>query len=146
MTRYGFNFQWLFRRDDEAPDNNARRIRSQGARPRRGSARADLPCSYDGRWWDFQGLREFCTPWREVAARGVSVHIGEFGCFAATSDDVAVRWFADLLAAFREFRWGWALWEFEGPFGVVGHGREGAHFEPHDGYLVDRRLLDLLTP
>ncbi|GAA1815251.1 hypothetical protein GCM10009682_40420 [Luedemannella flava] len=104
------------------------------------------PCSYDGRWWDFQGLREFCTPWREVAARGVSVHIGEFGCFAATSDDVAVRWFADLLAAFREFRWGWALWEFEGPFGVVGHGREGAHFEPHDGYLVDRRLLDLLTP
>jgi endoglucanase len=104
------------------------------------------PCEYDGRWWDFQGLRDFYTPWREVAARGVPVHIGEFGCFAATPDDVAVRWFADLLAVFREFRWGWALWEFEGPFGVVGHGRQGARFEPLDGFDVDRRLLDLLTP
>ena len=109
-----------------------------------GHAGADLPVDYDGRWWDRDGLREFYAPWREVEAMGVPVHVGEFGCYEKTPDDVARAWFADLFAVFAEFGWGYALWEFEGPFGIVGHSRPGATFENKDGYLVDRNLLELM--
>ena len=51
---------------------------------------------------------------------------------------------ADLLDIYREFGWGYALWNFQGPFGIVGHGRAGARMEPVAGYLVDRDMLDLL--
>jgi endoglucanase len=41
-------------------------------------------------------------------------------------------------------RWGFALWNFEGPFGIVAHGRPGARFERRGDYLVDIDLLELL--
>jgi endoglucanase len=102
------------------------------------------PCDYDGRHWDPAGLREFYAPWRALEAAGVPVHVGEFGCYEHTPDEVARAWFADLFAAFRDFGWGFALWEFAGPFGIVGHHRPGAVFEQRDGFLVDRNLLDLM--
>ena len=102
------------------------------------------PCEYDGRWWDRDGLREFYQPWRDLEAMGVPVHVGEFGCYERTPDDVAQAWFTDLFGVFKEFGWGFGLWEFEGPFGIIGHGRPGAHFEARDGFMVDRRLLDLM--
>ena len=55
-----------------------------------------------------------------------------------------MRWFTDLLGLFREYRWGYALWEFKGPFGIVAHGRPGAVYEELYGYKVDRPLLELL--
>jgi endoglucanase len=102
------------------------------------------PCQDGQRRWDLAGLREFYAPWRAVAAQGVTVHIGEFGCYERTPDDVARRWLADLLTVFAEQRWGYALWNFAGPFGVVGHGRPGATLAEFDGWRVDRHLLDLL--
>lgn len=102
------------------------------------------PCSYDGRWWDIDGLRSFYAPWRALEASGVPVHVGEFGCYEKTPDDIARGWFADLFTVFREFGWGYALWEFSGPFGIVDHHRPGAVFEQLDGFPVDRRLLDLM--
>lgn len=68
----------------------------------------------------------------------------EFGCYEQTHDDVAQAWFTDLFSVFQEFGWGFGLWEFEGPFGIIGHRRRGSHFESRDGFLVDRRLLDLM--
>lgn len=102
------------------------------------------PVRYEGRWWDRDGLREFYRPWRELEALGVPVHVGEFGCYERTPDEVAQAWFADLFAVYAEFGWGYALWEFEGPFGIVGHSRPGARFEELDGFRVDRTLLDLM--
>jgi len=99
---------------------------------------------YEGRAWSVDDLRAFYDPWRAVERAGAAVHIGEFGCYRNTPNADALRWFADLLGLFREFGWGFALWNFEGPFGIVGHGRPGARFEPRDGYLVDVDLLDLL--
>jgi endoglucanase len=102
------------------------------------------PCDYDGRRWDRAGLRDFYQPWRDLETQGVPVHVGEFGCYEQTPDDVAQAWFTDLFGVFKEFGWGFGLWEFEGPFGIVGHERPGAVFEKKDGFLVDRRLLDLM--
>ena len=99
---------------------------------------------WQGRTWDRSALRDSYRPWREVEQRGVRIHIGEFGCFKHTPDEVALRWLADMLSVYREFGWGCALWQFKGAFGIVEHGRPGARMETIDGYCVDRRLLDLL--
>ena len=72
------------------------------------------------------------------------IHIGEFGCFNQTPNDDAMRWFRDLFGLYQEFGWGWAMWNLEGPFGIIGHGRRGARIETWHGYPVDRELLDLM--
>lgn len=99
---------------------------------------------WDGEVWDADTLREFYRPWREVEAQGVEVHVGEFGCFNQTPNADALRWLSDLFFLWREFGWGWAMWNFEGAFGIIGHGREGARFETMDGYEVDADLWHLM--
>ena len=96
-----------------------------------------------GRYWDADTLRHAYKPWRDLEDRGVPIHIGEFGCFNHTPNDVALRWFADLLALFEEYKWGYSLWNFTGSFGIIDHGRPGTVYEEIDGYRVDRALLDL---
>lgn len=99
---------------------------------------------WDGKAWDRDVLRDFYQPWREVEAQGVTVHIGEFGCFNHTPNDVALAWFNDLFAIYKEFGWGYGMWNFEGDFGIVNHGRPGTTYENIDGYPVDRQLLELM--
>lgn len=99
---------------------------------------------WQGRIWDREALRASYRPWREVEAQGTRIHIGEFGCFKHTPNEIALRWFQDVLGIYREFGWGYALWQFQGPFGIVDHERPGAVYESIHGYRVDRALLDLL--
>jgi len=98
---------------------------------------------FEGKIWNKATLREFYQPWRDLEAKGTPVHIGEFGCYSKTPQAVALRWFADLLSLYREFGWGYSLWNFKGPFGIIDHGRPGTKYEMWHGYPVDRALLDL---
>lgn len=97
-----------------------------------------------GRVWNRDSLREFYQPWREIEAAGTRVHIGECGCYNKTPNDIALRWFSDLFGLYKEFGWGFALWNFAGDFGIVEHGRPGTRYEELHGFKVDRELLDLL--
>ncbi len=99
---------------------------------------------WDGRLWDKAGLVEFYQPWRDVEALGRPIHIGEMGCYNKTSNDLALRWFGDLLRIFKDFRWGFSFWNFDGPFGIIEHGRAGANYQHMDGYNVDVDLLALM--
>jgi endoglucanase len=99
---------------------------------------------WQGRRWDRATLRDSYKAWREMETRGTRILIGEFGCFNRTPNGIAMRWLADLLSVYREFGWGYALWHFKGPFGIIEHGRAGARLEPAAGYQVDLALLDLL--
>lgn len=99
---------------------------------------------YAGARWGLPELRAFYEPWRAVERSGATIHIGEFGCYNKTPNADALRWFGDLFGLFREFGWGYAMWQFEGPFGIVGHGRSGARIEQRDGYAVDVDLLELM--
>jgi endoglucanase len=99
---------------------------------------------YQGRTWNRAALRDSYAAWREVERTGAHIHIGEFGCFNRTPNDVAMRWLSDLLGIFNEFEWGYAMWGFKGAFGIIDHGRAGARMENLSGYNVDRALLDLL--
>ncbi|MFP4107274.1 MAG: glycoside hydrolase family 5 protein [Phycisphaerae bacterium] len=98
---------------------------------------------WDRKRWSRDTLEEFYRPWRKVEEKGTPIHIGEFGCYRRTPNDVALAWLADLFGVFRGYGWGYALWNFEGPFGIINHGRSGARVERIDGYEVDRDLLDL---
>ena len=98
---------------------------------------------WNGKTWNRDTLRQFYAPWRDLERKGVSVHVGEFACYSKTPNDVALRWFEDLLGIFRGFGWGYAFWEFKGPFGIVEHGRPGTVYEEWRGLKVDRKLLDL---
>ena len=99
---------------------------------------------WQGRTWDRAALQDSYRPWRDVESRGARIHIGEFGCFKHTPNDSAMRWFTDMLGIYKEFGWGYAMWNFQGPFGIIEHGRPGANFESICGYHVDRALLNLI--
>ncbi len=99
---------------------------------------------WEGKVWNRSQILDYYQPWRDLASQGVNVHIGEFGCYEFTPQDVALRWFADLFSVFKELKWGYSMWNFEGAFGIIGHKRPGAVFEEFDGYRVDRHLLDLM--
>jgi endoglucanase len=113
-----------------------------------GSAGLTVPdypgLAWEGKRWGKETLREFYQPWRDVEASGVKVHIGECGCFNRTPNDVAMRWFTDIFGLYREFGWGFSLWNFDGPFGIIEHGRPGVVYDSYHGYKVDRALLDLI--
>lgn len=100
--------------------------------------------AFNGKVWNQDTLREVYQPWREVEAQGVKIHIGEMGCYNRLPNAVALAWFKDLLGLFHELGWGFAFWNFEGPFGIVEHGRADARYEMVHGYKVDRELLDLI--
>lgn len=109
---------------------------------------ADVPTYpdivYDGIKWNRDTLCEFFDPWREVEAKGREVHAGEFGCYNKTPNDVALAWLSDLMGVWKEFGWGYSMWNFEGPFGIINHGRPDARYEQIMGYDVDRDLLNLM--
>ena len=44
----------------------------------------------------------------------------------------------------KEFGWGYAMWNFQGPFGIIEHRRPAAKLETIAGYQVDRALLNLM--
>ncbi|MFM9873881.1 MAG: glycoside hydrolase family 5 protein [Fimbriimonadaceae bacterium] len=98
---------------------------------------------WEDRIWQRDTFDEFFQPWRDVAAQGVQVHIGECGCYDKTPEPVAKRWMTHMFEFFRSQGWGYGLWNFVGPFGIIGHARD-AKFEEMDGYLVDRELLEIL--
>jgi aryl-phospho-beta-D-glucosidase BglC (GH1 family) len=102
------------------------------------------PCEYNGQWWDFDALWEFYGPWRDVQAKGRPIHIGEFGCYKYTDNEVALKWFRDLFEIYRRSGWGYSLWEFDGNFGIANHNRPGVRYESFEGLNVDRQLLDLM--
>jgi aryl-phospho-beta-D-glucosidase BglC (GH1 family) len=85
--------------------------------------------NYKGKHWGRDDIREFYRPWREVERMGRPIHVGEFGCYNKTPNADALRWFEDVFGLWREFGWGYAMWNFAGPFGIVDHGRPGARFE-----------------
>ncbi len=98
------------------------------------------PSQLDRAW-----LRDTCYgAWREAQTAGLGVMIGEMGAFRHTPHPVVLRWMEDLLVTAQGENWGWALWEFRGPFGVLDSQRADVTYERWEGHALDRRLLDLL--
>jgi hypothetical protein len=48
------------------------------------------------------------------------------------------------MSVYKELGWGYAMWNFKGPFGIVEHGRPGVKYTDMDGFKVDKELLDTM--
>jgi len=99
----------------------------------------------EGDVWDKERLRkEQIAPWKKLEAEGVGVHVGEWGPFNQTPHQVALAWMRDQLELWQEAGWGWAMWNFRGPFGPLDSGRADVKYEDFRGHKLDREMLKVL--
>jgi len=103
------------------------------------------PLRADGKVWDRDtALRSEVKPWAELQTRGMGVMVGEFGAYNRTPHPVMLAWMRERLQLWRDAGWGWALWNFRGPFGIIDSGRKDVSYERWRGTWLDRQMLGLL--
>ena len=88
--------------------------------------------------------KRLIEPWQALAAQGVGVVVGEWGAFNHTPHAVVLAWMRDCLDNWRPAGFGWALWNFRGPFGVLDSERKDVAYESFKGHRLDRKMLELL--
>jgi aryl-phospho-beta-D-glucosidase BglC (GH1 family) len=88
--------------------------------------------------------KRMVAPWQELAAKGVGVHVGEWGAYNQTPHAVALAWMTDCLANWKAAGFGWALWNLRGSFGILDSDRKDVKYETFKGHKLDRQMLDLL--
>jgi hypothetical protein len=75
----------------------------------------------------------------------IAMMVQEFGVYNKTPHTVVVDFISDLSKFFKENNIGWALWNFNGSFGILNSDRTDCTYEPYQGYKLDRQLLNALN-
>ena len=101
------------------------------------------PSLVDNRWI-FEMPEKTLEKFDWVAKRGYPVMIGEFGCYNKISHETCLKWMEHCLKLWKERNLGWALWNLDGPFGILDSGRTDVDYEDFHGHKLDRKMLDLL--
>ncbi|HET6556363.1 MAG TPA: cellulase family glycosylhydrolase [Prolixibacteraceae bacterium] len=78
-------------------------------------------------------------------ANQIPFMVQEFGVYNKTPYQVTIDFLTDLSAFLAENNIGWALWNFNGSFGILNSGRSDCPYESYQGYSLDRKMLDILT-
>jgi aryl-phospho-beta-D-glucosidase BglC (GH1 family) len=91
-----------------------------------------------------QTLIDYLKPWLEISAKGETVFVGEWGCYNKTPHPVAMAWMKSWLEQWKKARFGWALWNFRGSFGILDSDRKDVQYEDWHGHKLDREMLRLL--
>ncbi len=105
------------------------------------------PLQYRGQLYDQAWLRKrYVNPWKTLQAKGVGVHVGEWGIVETVPHNVALAWMEECLRLWKEVGWGWALWNFRGEhgFGFLDTHRKDVRYENFHGHRLDRKMLELL--
>lgn len=99
----------------------------------------------DGKLWDKAALKvKLIDSWKPLVDKGVSVHVGEWGCYNKTPHDLTLTWMRDILSLWKEAGWGHAMWNLKGTFGVLNSERADVKYEDFRGHKLDRAMLELL--
>lgn len=107
--------------------------------------RPTWPLKDHGKTTDRQSLSRDCIePWKKLEAKGVGVHVGEWGAFNKTPHDVVLAWARDFLGLWKDAGWGWAMWNFRGGFGILDSDRTDVVYEDFRSHKLDRKFLSLL--
>ena len=88
--------------------------------------------------------KNMVEPWQALAAKGVGVHVGEWGSHNQTPHAVALAWMCDCLENWQAAGFGWALWNLRGSFGVLDSERKDVAYETFKDHKLDRKMLELL--
>lgn len=100
----------------------------------------------DGKGYDKARLQKECIqPWQELQAKGVGVHVGEWGAFNRTPHAAVLTWMRDQLDLWKAAGWGWSVWNFRGSFGPLDSERKDVTYENYRGHKLDRQMMDLLV-
>ena len=95
--------------------------------------------------WNKEMLhKRMIAPWKKLEAQGIGVMVGEFGTFNRTPHKVTLAWLRDNLDLWKQAGWGWALWNFNGDFGILDSKRADVNYENWRGHKLDRAMLELL--
>jgi len=96
--------------------------------------------------WDRERLALYYSPWRDLIAKGVGVHMGETGCSHRVPAPIHRAWLGDVLGVCRDLGIGFALWDFLGQskFGILDSERTDVDYEDWHGHKLDRTMLELL--
>lgn len=95
--------------------------------------------------WDKASLRERqIEPWKRLEKQGMGVIVGEFGAFNRAPYKTVLAWMRDYLDLWQEAGWGYAMWEFRGPFGIIDNGRTDVNHELWRGHRLDGKMFSLL--
>jgi len=96
--------------------------------------------------WDRDRLALYYSPWRDLIAKGVGVHMGETGCSHRVPAPIQRAWLGDVLGVCQDLGIGFALWDFVGhsKFGILDSERTDVDYEDWHGHRLDRKMLELL--
>lgn len=99
-----------------------------------------------GYHWDRERLALYYSPWRDLLARGIGVHMGETGGSHRAPAPILRAWLGDVLGVCRDLGIGFALWDFLGAskFGILDTERADVAYEDWYGHQLDRQMLELL--
>jgi len=89
-------------------------------------------------------LKDYYQPWIDMMKKGVGVHCGECGCWNKTPHPVFLAWFNDVLNILSSNQIGFAVWNFNGDFGVLDSRRTDVAYKDWYGHQLDTKFLDLL--
>lgn len=82
---------------------------------------------------------------QDCIPKGYPVMIGEFGCCACGVDHESVlKFMGTNFEKWRARGYGWAIWDYDGPFGFVDSNRPDAEYIEVMGRKVDRKMLELM--
>ena len=98
-----------------------------------------------GMEWNKERIHlQMIEPWKKLQAKGVGVHVGEFGSFNRTPHSVVLAWMRDLMSQWKGAGWGWAMWNFRGEFGMLDSERQDVKYENFKGHKLDREMLEVI--
>lgn len=123
VSHYGA--PWVFRNPDDLPE-------------------VSWPLWDNGKLQDKAWLREHFAPWIALVEQGGGVHCGECGAWRDTPHHVALAWMDDMFSTLTDHGIGFALWEFDGGFGILNSKRADVQYEDWHGHQLDRKMLALL--
>ena len=99
----------------------------------------------DGKLWDKAALKaKLIDRWQPLVEQGISVHVGEWGCYNKTPHPVAMAWMEDVLSLCKDAGCGQAMWNLKGDFGPLNSNRGDVKYENYRGHKLDRKMLELL--
>ena len=116
---------WVFQKPDDLPD-------------------VTWPSKENGQVHDKAWLEKQFQPWIDLANSGTGVHCGECGAWRKTPHQVALAWMNDMFSVLKDNNIGWALWEFDGDFGLLNSNRKDVAYEDWYGQKLDRKMLNML--
>jgi hypothetical protein len=81
---------------------------------------------------------------QEAKSEGIPLMVQEFGVHNQTPHDVTLAFLTDLVKVFRDNNLGYALWNFNGSFGILDSDRSDCSYDSYQGHQLDTQMMDIV--